>query len=116
MTDGSWKTSERLDTALAEWFARFESSQGRIDYLIYPSVMWSLGGSAYQASRPANTRIGLPAGYSAGFYRRDPMPKGERLIFVPNKRFGLVVFLPRDVDLASDRRLIDYDGKAIVVR
>jgi hypothetical protein len=113
MRVGTWKISERLEAALAAWLEQFEAGQGRIDYPMYPSGMWSLGGSAGGDDGRANT---LPACYSAGFYRCDPKPKGDRLIFVPSRRFGFVVFLPCAQDVASDRRHVDFDGEHIVVR
>lgn len=75
--------------------------------------MWTLGGSA---QRGTEEPIEIPASYSAGFYRRDTLPEGNRIILLPSDRFGLVIFSPRPEDLASERRLIDFDGTDIVVR
>lgn len=111
--DQPWTVTERLETELAQWLATYERSYGEIGYPVYPSVMWSLGG---EARRNGGARIKLPSQYSAGFYRRDPLPEGDGLVLVPSETFGLVVFLPREEDRASDRRLIDFDGKDILVR
>jgi hypothetical protein len=111
-----WSVSAALEVQLASRLASFERDYGAIGYPVYPSVMWSLGGEAYRPDNRADTRIVLPAEYATGFYRTDPLPTGDRLLFVPSVRFGIVVFLPNDEDTKSDRRLIDYDGKDIRVR
>ena len=111
-----WTISQRLETAISMWLAEFETSSGPIGVPIYPSVMWSLGGEAWREGDPSAQRFSIPAGYSVGFYRRDPAPRGDGLLLVANSRFGYVVVRPKDDDLASERRLIDYDGADIVVR
>lgn len=111
-----WVISAALEAELSTRLEKFKADYGPIDYRVYPSVMWSLGGEAYKPSDPKGTRKSLAPGYSTGFYRTDPSPKGDRLVMVPSARFEFVVFLPNDADLVSHRRLIDYDGEAIAVR
>lgn len=112
----SWALSGALEEHLAQAIVDFERDHGAIDYAFYPSVMWSLGGVVWNESDPDGTRVDAPAEYATGFYKRDPLPEGDGLMFLPSKRFGLIVFLPSDEDRASDRRLVDYAGDAIVVR
>lgn len=109
-----WQLSKEIESQLGQWLEDFQAAYGQIGYSFYPSIMWNLGGYAWKPEDPSGSRIDLPARYSAGFYRRDPLPEG--FVFVPSERFGLVVFLPRTEDLASDRRSIDFDGEWIVVR
>jgi hypothetical protein len=112
----TWRASPQLEAMLAELIDGYERDYAKIGFPYYPSVMWSLGGEAWKDGEPEGQRISLPAEYSVGFYKRDPLPVGDGFVFVASEPFGLIVFLPRPDDLASDRRLIDVERDEIVVR
>ena len=107
--DDEWQITEAARSFLADVVEEF--GRRGLGGPLYPSVMWSPEGQS-GGSTPAP----LAPEYSIGVYKPDHLPAEESFVHIPSDKFGLVVFLPRDEDLRSDRRTIDYDGSSIVVR
>jgi hypothetical protein len=53
--------------------------------------------------------------YELGIANRADIA-AQGFLAIMDSRVGLLAFSPRPEDLASNRRLIDYDGTTIVVR
>jgi len=72
--------------------------------------MWSLGGTISKRGQAVES---LPPRYDVTLIERHDL---SRFATIPNERFGFIAFSPKPEDQKSSRRLIDFDGKNIVVR
>jgi hypothetical protein len=75
------------------------------------AIMWSPDGWIEDRGR---VRKPLPAEYVLGAIEKSKLSRFKTVI--PDTTFGSVVFDPKPADARSSRRLIDFDGKDIVVR
>ncbi len=110
-----WSLSERVVEFLSTQVGEFESRQP-IGHDYIPGIWWTPAGFAYRENDPAGSRVDIPAKYGVVLLDPKRMPPSGEHVMLPNRRFGFVSFQPREVDSASGRRLIDYDGESIVVR
>jgi hypothetical protein len=79
-------------------------------FAYYPCIGWTLGGLYGKVGAPQKA---LPPGYGLGLVRRTDLAK---YMLTKSRLFGYVAFTPKAEDASSFRRLIDFDGKEIVVR
>lgn len=79
-------------------------------FAFYPCIGWTLGGSYGKVGAPQKP---LPPGYGLGLIKRMDLAKYTP---IKSRLFGYVAFAPKAEDAHSSRRLIDFDGKDIVVR
>lgn len=106
---GHWILSTKLTMFLAHLIAGSDLAAVASEY--YPAIMWSGGG---WMEGPDHIRKPLGPRYSIGLV--DKASLHDYKIVLPDKRFGYVIFSPKPEDDKSSRRLIDFDGKTIVVR
>ena len=106
---GKWTVSTKLTTFLADLIVGSDFASTVSQY--YPSIMWS--GTGWMEG-PDHVRKPLRPRYSVGLVEKANLR--DYKIVLPDKRFGYVVFSPKPEDEKSSRRLIDFDGKDIVVR
>ena len=105
----TWTVTNRLTKFLADLIASSDFAAVASGY--YPSVMWSSGGWMEGPGRP---REPLAPRYEVGLVEQAKL--GDFRLAVPNPKFGYIIFSPKPADEASGRRLIDFDGKNIMVR
>ena len=101
----AWKLSAKLEEFIAPLIQ--EAGLSSTDT---PSIVWSLGGSLEAPGRPPEA---LPARYALGWISQQNLGSFQT---VQSAKFGRIAFHPSPSDLASSRRLIDFDGTDIVVR
>jgi hypothetical protein len=104
----NWQVTSELDDLLA----RAIEQAGFADQLAthLPSIMWTEGG---RAEAPGKPTIPIPPHYGVGPVRIENV---SRVSTINSAKFGHIVFHPAPSDAASIRRIVDYDGKDIIVR
>jgi hypothetical protein len=105
----NWILSAKLTNFLDSLIKASDFASTASDY--YPFVGWSLG-ATMQGPNGAVTKV--PPRYEVGLAATHDVPGNK--IRIPSKEFGYVIFDPKPQDANSNRRLIDFDGKDIVVR
>ena len=106
------KITDKLATLVNAGVQQYVANVGQPDFDYCPMIMWSLGGEMVLAD---GKRGAVPARYELGVADRAEVSK-RGFAVIGDDRVGLLAFEPREEDLASERRLIDYDGETIVVR
>jgi len=104
-----WALSSRFVDFLDQLISESDFAPSASTY--YPSVLWSLGGTM---QGPEGVTLPTPPRYEVGLVERSEANRFK--LRLPSKKFGYIIFDPRPEDAASSRRLIDFDGKDIVVR
>lgn len=107
-----WGLSDDAISIVREGMAQYVNAAGKPDFAYCPMIMWSLGGEMVLADGARNA---VPPRYELGIAKIADV-SARKFITVEDARLGLIAFSPRDIDLMSDRRLIDYNGIEIVVR
>ena len=108
-----WKVTDRVAQLIKAGMARYIDNVGAPDFDYCPAILWSLGGELRSAGGLRLATIEPEYGLGV-IARKDIAEQGFVALRVP--QLGVVGFAPNKDDLASDRRVIDYDGENIVVR
>jgi hypothetical protein len=72
---------------------------------------WTYGGWAVG---PDHRRLPLRPEYGISLFKKNEVP--PTAFILPSRLFGHICFTPKPADARSVHRLIDFDGKDIVVR
>lgn len=107
-----WTVSDAVVAVIGRAIEEFERDYFRPDFAYYPVVTWRSGG---QATKPGEPPVTLPDRYDIALIPQADLHASD-FIAVACQPFEVLAFVPRDEDLASERRLIDFDGQDIVVR
>jgi hypothetical protein len=107
-----WTISAAVTALIARAIADFVKDYSRPDFAYYPLITWRAGG---QATRPNQAPTDMPDRYDLALIPRTDL-HASNFVAIADPQFEVVAFVPRDEDAASGRRLIDYDGRDIVVR
>ena len=111
-TSESWTLSSAAIAAVERAIVDFARDYAAPEFAYYPLITWRSGGTA---TRLGSTPVSLPDRYDLALIKQVDVG-ASNFIPISSPRFGVVAFVPSDQDAASSRRLIDYDGKNIVVR
>lgn len=101
-----WRVSSGVEAFLEQVLTEIPP----IPFTFYPCIGWTLGGTSGKRGGPQTP---LPPEYSLGFIEQRNLVKYRA---VASRAFGFIAFSPKPEDERSSRRLIDFDGKNIVVR
>ena len=107
-----WHLSGTAAKLLGDGIAQYLENPGAPDFEFCGVIGWSLGGELVLASGERQT---IGPRYEIGITAISDIAE-YGLARIDDPALGIVAFQPSAVDAASDRRLIDYDGKDIVVR
>ena len=107
-----WRLSASAAKLLGDGIAQYLENPGAPDVDFCGVIGWSLGGELVLASGERHT---IGPRYEIGITAISDIAE-YGLARIDDPALGIVAFQPSAADLASDRRLIDYDGKDIVVR
>jgi hypothetical protein len=108
-----WTISNAATAVISRAIDNFVRDYGAPGFDYYPVITWRTGG---QIIAPVAEARDLPDCYDLGLIPRADINASSSFIAVENGTFGLVAFVPRPEDAASERRLIDHDGETILVR
>jgi hypothetical protein len=97
---------------IVEGIAHYLTNPGTPDFDYCAGVLWSLGG---YLDRGDGEQIPTPPRYDICIIHRTDIAE-QGFIAIDDPVLGTVGFSPRPEDAASERRLIDHDGKDLVVR
>jgi hypothetical protein len=108
----TWTISAAATAVISRAIDDFVRDYGAPGFEFYPVITWRTGG---QVVAPAAAAVDLPDCYDLGLIPRGDI-NASNFIAIANESFEVVAFVPRPEDMASSRRVIDYDGEDIVVR
>ncbi|MCB1517209.1 MAG: hypothetical protein KDJ19_06290 [Hyphomicrobiaceae bacterium] len=108
----TWIISQKLEAALEEIMSDPETTRLMSPGVAYyPTIVWATGGTLSKADETIRE---FPPHYGFGFI--DDKDPGRNGVTIPSATFGVVIFVPNDADRASSRRLLDIEGKSVIVR
>ena len=107
-----WRISDSALRLVRSGLNQYLSNPGPPAFDYCPAIVWSLGGDGVLAG---GERIVLPPRYSLAIIDRADIPV-QGFYSIEDPAVGIIAFNPSAGDKASSNRLIDYDGKDLVVR